>query len=50
VLTVGVMYFTSRYYLDTLLSDPIGRLAAAVGGILVVIGLYLNHRLAQVDM
>jgi tight adherence protein B len=50
MLTVVVMYFTSRYYIDTLLSDPIGRLAAAVGGVLVVIGLYLNHRLAQVDL
>jgi tight adherence protein B len=50
VLTVIAMYFTSRYYIDTLLSEPIGRLAAAVGGALVLIGLYLNHRIAQVDM
>jgi len=50
VLTVLVMYFTSRYYIDTLLSDPIGRLAAAAGAGLVVVGLYLNHRIAQVDM
>jgi tight adherence protein B len=50
VLTVLVMYFTSRYYIDTLLSDPIGRLAAAVGFGLVVVGLYLNHRIAQVDL
>ena len=44
------MYFTSRYYIDTLLSEPIGRLAAGVGGVLVLIGLYLNHRIAQVEM
>jgi tight adherence protein B len=50
MLTVVAMYFTSRYYIDTLLSDPLGRLAATVGGVLVIIGLYLNHRLAQVDM
>src|SRR5579859_1329099 len=50
VLTVLAMYFTSRYYVDTLLSEPIGRLAAAVGSGLVVVGLYLNHRIAQVDM
>jgi tight adherence protein B len=50
VLTVLVMYFTSRYYIDTLLSEPIGRLAAAVGAGLVVVGLYLNHRIAQVDL
>jgi tight adherence protein B len=50
LLTVVVMYFTSRYYIDTLLSEPIGRLAAAVGGCLVVVGLYLNHRIAQVEL
>jgi tight adherence protein B len=50
LLTVLVMYFTSRYYIDTLLSEPIGRLAAAAGAVLVVVGLFLNHRIAQVDM
>jgi tight adherence protein B len=50
LLTVMVMFFTSRYYIDTLLSEPIGRLAAAVGAGLVVVGLYLNHRIAQVDL
>lgn len=50
VLTVVVMYVTSRYYIDTLLSEPIGRLAAGVGGGLVLVGLYLNHRIAQVDL
>jgi tight adherence protein B len=50
VLTVVAMYITSRYYIDTLLSEPLGRVAAAVGGVLVLVGLYLNHRIAQVDM
>jgi tight adherence protein B len=50
MLTVVVMYFTSRYYIDTLLSDPLGRLAAAAGAVLVVIGLFLNHRIAQVEL
>lgn len=50
LLTVVVMYFTSRYYVDTLLSEPIGRLAAATGAALVAIGLFLNHRIAQVDL
>lgn len=50
LVTVVVMYFTSRYYIDTLLSEPLGRLAAAVGASLVLVGLYLNHRIAQVDV
>ena len=50
LLTVVAMYVTSRYYIDTLVSEPIGRVAAAVGGLLVLIGLYLNHRIAQVDL
>jgi Flp pilus assembly protein TadB len=44
------MYFTSRYYIDTLMSDPIGQLAAGAGAVLVVVGLYLNHRIAQVEL
>jgi tight adherence protein B len=50
LLTVAAMYVTSRYYIDTLLSEPLGRIAAAAGGVLVLIGLYLNHRIAQVDL
>lgn len=50
LLTVVAMYFTSRYYIDTLLSEPIGRLAAAAGAVLVLTGLYLNHRIARVDL
>ena len=50
VLTVVAMYVTSRYYIDTLLSEPLGRVAAGIGGVLVLIGLYLNHRIAQVDL
>ena len=50
LLTVMAMYVTSRYYIDTLFSEPIGRLAAVAGGVLVLLGLYLNHRIAQVDL
>jgi tight adherence protein B len=50
LVTVLAMYVTSRYYIDTLFSDPIGRLAAMAGGVLVLVGLYLNHKIAQVDL
>jgi tight adherence protein B len=50
LLTVAAMFVTSRYYIDTLLSEPIGRAAAGAGAVLVVVGLYLNHRIAQVDL
>jgi len=50
VLTTVAMYVTSRYYIDTLLSEPIGRAAAVLGAGLVLLGLFLNHRIAQVDL
>jgi tight adherence protein B len=50
VLTTVAMFFTSRYYVDTLFSEPIGQIAVATGGALVLLGLFLNHRIAQVDM
>jgi tight adherence protein B len=50
LLTTVAMFFTSRYYVDTLFSEPIGQFAAVVGGGLVLLGLFLNHRIAQVDL
>jgi Flp pilus assembly protein TadB len=50
LLTTAAMYLTSRYYIETLLSEPLGRLAALAGACLVLIGLFLNHRIAQVDL
>jgi len=50
VLTLAAMYVMSRYYIDALFSEPLGRLAAVAGGVLVVVGLVLNHRIAQVDL
>jgi tight adherence protein B len=49
VISLIALYFVARYYVDTLLGDPIGRLAALAGGVLVVIGLYVNSRIAQID-
>jgi tight adherence protein B len=48
--TTAVMFLTSKYYIDALLSEPLGRLAALASGILVVVGLILNHRLAKVEL
>jgi tight adherence protein B len=50
LLTVAAMYVTSRYYIETLLAEPVGRLAAMVGFGLVLVGLFLNHRIARVDL
>jgi tight adherence protein B len=49
VLTAAMMFITSRYYIDTLLSSPTGRIAALVGAVLVGIGLFINRRIATVD-
>ncbi len=50
VVTLAAMFLTSRYYVDTLIQEPVGRLAGVVGGALVLVGLFLNHRIAQVDV
>jgi tight adherence protein B len=50
LLTLCAMYLTSRYYVDTLFSEPVGRLAVAVGGVLVLLGLFLNSRIARVEL
>lgn len=50
VVTLAAMFLTSRYYVDTLIQEPVGRLAAVVGGVLVLVGLFLNNRIAQVDV
>jgi tight adherence protein B len=50
VLTMAAMFVTSRYYIDALFASPVGRLAAVASGCLVLVGLYLNHRIASVDL
>jgi tight adherence protein B len=50
LLTVVAMYFTSRYYIEALLGDPLGRLAAVASSVLCLLGLYINHRIADVNL
>jgi tight adherence protein B len=50
LMTVAAMYVTSRYYVDALLGDPIGRLAALASVVLCCVGLYINHRIADVNL
>ena len=50
VVTMAAMFITSRYYVDALFASPIGRLAAVASGCLVLLGLFLNHRIADVDL
>jgi tight adherence protein B len=50
VLTMAAMFVMSRYYVDALFSEPLGRVAAIASAGLVFIGLILNHRIAQVDL
>jgi tight adherence protein B len=49
IFTIGMMFLTSRYYVDVLFSEPLGILATAVGGVLVLIGLFANRRIATLD-
>ncbi|MCA1645508.1 MAG: type II secretion system F family protein [Chloroflexi bacterium] len=49
LVTLLVMYLSSRYYVDVLFSSFYGRIATGVGGLLVLLGLYLNTRIADVD-
>jgi tight adherence protein B len=50
VFTAIAMYFVSRYYVEMLFEEPIGRLAMVGSGGMVLLGLYLNRRIASVDM
>lgn len=50
VLVAVGMFFVSRYYLEMLVSEPIGRIALLVSGVLVAIGLFLNRRIASIEM
>ncbi len=49
LLTLLVMFLTSQYYVDVLFTSFYGKVALGVGGVLVLVGLFLNHRIADVD-
>jgi tight adherence protein B len=49
LLMIG-MYFMSRYYVEMLFQEPIGRVALVISGILVITGLTLNRKIASVEM
>ena len=50
VLLMMAMYFLSRYYVEMLFDEPIGRIALVASGVLVVTGLTLNRKIASVEM
>jgi tight adherence protein B len=49
LLMIG-MYFLSRYYVEMLFEEPIGRVALIVSACLVITGLTLNRKIASVEM
>ncbi len=49
LICLVALFFVARYYVDTLVEDPVGRLAALVGVVLVLLGLFLNNRIAQIE-
>jgi tight adherence protein B len=49
LLMIG-MYFMSRYYVEMLFQEPIGRVALVISAVLVIIGLTLNRKIASVEM
>jgi tight adherence protein B len=50
ILVAIAMYFLSRYYIETLFTEPIGQLAMVAGSVLVGVGLFLNKRISSVEM
>ena len=50
VLMALMMFVTSRKSFDTLITEPMGHAVLAGSSVMVLVGLYLNHRIASVDM
>jgi tight adherence protein B len=49
VMLVG-MYFTNRKSFDILLAEPAGRIALLGSTVLVLLGLFLNSKIAKVEV
>jgi Flp pilus assembly protein TadB len=45
-----MMFFTSRKNFDLLINEPLGQMVLAGSAVLVTIGLFLNKRIASVQM
>jgi tight adherence protein B len=50
VFVVVMMAFTSPYYVQMLYTEPLGRVLAGFSGVLTLIGLFLNSRIARVEL
>ena len=45
-----MMYFTSPRSFDLLITEPLGHAVLGGSAVMVAIGLFLNHRIASVEM
>src|SRR2546428_9556789 len=50
LLAMGMMYVTSPYHIETLFREPLGRLMVIASATLSLTGLFLNHRIARVEL
>ena len=44
------MYFTNHKSFDVLVTEPTGRIAIAASTVLVLLGLFLNNKIAKVEV
>ena len=46
---LGMLYVVSRHNFDVLVTEPVGRMAMVASAVMVIIGLFINRRIASVD-
>ena len=46
----GVMFLTSRAYVEVLLVDPLGKNMTAAAGLLIILGIFIMRRIINVDV